>query len=117
MSPGRSYSDPRRPGGGIAGPGGPHDQGGVVIDTRRAVLLETTTVAKVDNPSDGRTFVALELEGRINRSSERADILYLFDADGAAAIVTELLGFMKRAGGELEAEFMRRFDERAEKMP
>lgn len=33
-------TDPRRIPGGMAGPGGPHDVGGVVLDARHAVLLD-----------------------------------------------------------------------------
>lgn len=106
-------SDPRDLGGGISGPGGPFDYGGVVVDSRRSVLMEHVNVAQVDNPSDGRTFWAMALEGRINRSPDRAEVLYLFDVDGAAAIITELHGLAARAGraDELNEACKRRWDE------
>jgi hypothetical protein len=93
----RRSSDPRvLRSGGIAGPGGPHDRGAVVVDTTNAVLLDHCDVALVD----GAGIVAMSLAGRINRSADRAKVLFLFDTDGAAAIITELLGLMGRAGAE-----------------
>ena len=59
--------------------------------------MDHVEVAKVDNPSDGRVFLCMKLSGRVNRSPDRAEVLYLFDADGAAAIVTELIGVATRA--------------------
>ena len=44
----RSASDPRRLRGSIAGPGGPHERGSVVLDSRNAVLLDAVNVAAVD---------------------------------------------------------------------
>lgn len=110
-------TDPRRAGGGIAGPGGPHEHSTVVLDTRRAVLMETVNVAQIDNPSDGRRFVGLELGGRINQSSERANILYLFDADGAAALVTQLVGLAARSDAPWAKEFPKLVDERLAELP
>lgn len=108
-------NDPRRLGGDIAGPGGPHDRGQTVIDTRNAVLLETTTVVKADNPSDGRAFMAMQLEGRVNQTSDRASVLYLFDEDGAAAIVTELFGLAQRGG--FGSEFVEQVTRRLADLP
>ena len=94
----RKSSDPRKAGGDIAGPGGPYDESQVVLDTRYAVLLDTCEVVKLDNPSDGRAFIGMKLDGRINRATDRAAVLYLFDLDGAAGIITELLALAGRAG-------------------
>lgn len=91
-------TDPRKIPGGIAGPGGPHDRGGVVIDTRHAVLLETVDVSTLDEANA----IAMSLGGRINRSKDRANVLFLFGTDGAAAIVTELIALMGRATGSPE---------------
>src|SRR5688572_32604818 len=118
MQPLDTSSDPRAAGGTIAGPGGPFDTGAVLFDTRRAVLLAHTQVAKVDNPSDGRSFFGMELAGRINRSSDRAQVLYLFDADGAAAIVSQLVGLVQRAGDdELAADFVVALEHRMAALP
>jgi hypothetical protein len=107
--------DPRKLPGDIAGPGGPFDRGGVLFDTRNAVLMDGVTVATVDNPSDGRRFIGLLLGGRVNRSAERADVLYLFDLDGAAGIITELHGVALRAGWA--PDLVRICEERWAQMP
>lgn len=112
-----SSDNPRRLGGNIAGPGGPHDRGAVVIDTRNAVLLEATDVAMVDNRSDGRRIAALLLSGRVNRSPDATSVLYLLNADGAAAIVSEIIALAGREGGEWAAEFQTALTERMEAMP
>jgi hypothetical protein len=77
----------------ITGPGGPHDKGGVIIDTTDAILLDTVNVAIVGTTTtknNEEIVIALELEGKINNQQERGEVLYLFDADGAAAIVAFL---------------------------
>lgn len=117
MQPLDTSSDPRAAAGAVVGPGGPFDEGSVLFDTRRAVLLSHTQVAKVDNPSDGRRFFGLELSGRINRSPDRAQVLYLFDADGAAAIVSQLIGLAQRAGGEMAADFAVALEHRLAELP
>lgn len=95
-------TDPRALPGAITGPGGSHDRAGVVIDTRRAVLLDYCTVSTVDDWAGGPAY-ALLLSGRINRSQDRADVLFLFGTDGVAAIVTELMGLLGRATGRDDA--------------
>lgn len=110
-----SATDPRRLGGGIAGPGGAHDRGGVVIDTRNAVLHQGTTVAMVDGAE--QLTIALELEGRVNRSSDRARVLYLLPIDGAAALISELIGVVSRAGDEARAELDVAVMRRLEQLP
>jgi len=112
-------TDPRRPGGGIAGPGGPFDRNSVVIDPRDAVLLSECEVSLVEGVSfkNGSTgpVVAMSLSGRINKTTENASILFLFGLDGAGDIMAQLFGLAARAGPEiadqLEAEFKRAFDE------
>lgn len=90
-------TDPRDLRGSIAGPGGPHDRHGVALDTTRAVLLDGVEVCAVE-PAGGSPagMIALLLSGRVNQTRGRADVLYLFDVDGAAAIVTELLALAHR---------------------
>lgn len=84
--------------------------GEVLLDTRNAVLLETATVARMDNPSDGRTVAALFLEGTLNRSTDRSAILYLTDAAGTASLVAELVGLAARMGPDFEAGFRAELD-------
>lgn len=107
-------TDPRQAGGTFAGPGGPHDRNGVVIDATNAVLLDDVHVALVEGWRDGvrldNHVVALKLEGRINKTKERSEIVYMFDEDGAAAIVSELIALATRAG--FGPHFMNRLDER-----
>lgn len=117
--------DPRQAGGDISGPGGPHDMDGVVVDTTNAVLLSNSTVTIVEAARRGEArrepVVALMLEGRINKAPTRTRVLYMMNGDGAAAIVTELLGIAKRAerqgAPELVAEFKAQLGERWDEMP
>ena len=91
-------SDPRQLRGDMAGPGGPHDIGGVVLDTTHAIILETIDVSTIDPDRGGRgqSGIALLLGGRINQSKNRARVLFLFGTDGAANIITELLALLGR---------------------
>lgn len=100
----RPATDPRRAGGDIAGPGGPHDRDAVIVDTTKAILMEYCEVATVAlgrrTPDGMETEVglAMVLAGRINKTPEQARILYLFDSDGAAAIISELMAVATRQG-------------------
>jgi len=83
----------------IAGPGGPHDRNGVVVDATGAVLLEsidTCTIAV--NGDETQHAVALDLSGRINKTTERSSVLYLFGLDTAALLAADLIGVCARAG-------------------
>ncbi|WP_439593907.1 hypothetical protein [Microbacterium sp.] len=73
--------------------------GDALIDTTEAVLLDTTSVAVVGaiRQTGAETIIALELGGRVNHSTERRSQLYLMNADGAAGIISELLGVAHRA--------------------
>jgi hypothetical protein len=100
----------------IAGPGSPYDKDQVVVDTTDAVLMDTVEVAVVGAIREGKmeeVVLALELAGRVNKSKRREDNLYLFDADGAAAIVSELFGIAQRIG----PEFMILFSNRLRDLP
>ena len=116
-------TDPRRPGGDIAGPGGPYNRDSVVVDTTNAVLLDGTTVSTVETHlgDEREVAFAMMLEGRVNKTQNRSRVLYLINADGAAAIVTELLGLAKRAerlgDPTLADELRQRLGERWEEMP
>jgi hypothetical protein len=118
--------DPRPLGGDIAGPGGPHDLHAVVVDCTDAVLLDHTTVSIVhlgrrDQPGEVEHAVGLLLEGRVNKSRDRTRVLYLVNADGAAALLTELVGLASRARADglndLADEFVRRCGDRWDDMP
>lgn len=78
---------------------------GVVLSTENAILLEGIVVAQAETMRAGEpagTVLAMTLEGRINKSGgERAEILYLFGTDGAAAIISELLALATRMGPEV----------------
>lgn len=92
-------TDPRKIRGSIAGPGGPHDRGAVILDTTNAVLLETCVVSTVDpEGARGQSAIAMVLGGRINRTKDYADVLFLMGTDGPAAIISELIALLGRAG-------------------
>lgn len=105
--------DPRSVGGDIAGPGGPHDEGGVILDTTRAVLLDSVVCSTIE-VSETSSMIAMLCEGRINRTTERARVLFIFGTDGAAAIATELVALIGRAsskpgfGAQLMADLIER---------
>jgi hypothetical protein len=112
-------TDPRKLGGGIAGPGGPYDRGGVVIDTRNAVLLDGSQVALIDAVR-GETHepsFAVELQGRVNKTTDRVTVLYLTGADGIAALVSELLAVASRAGNDLTTDVLARLEQRLREVP
>jgi hypothetical protein len=94
------------------GPGGPHDRGAVIVDARNAILMDSVGVSTVDSEGGDPRPVAivLELSGRINQTQDRASVLFIFGSDGAAAIITELLGLYGRGG--LDAELLSDLTER-----
>lgn len=110
-------SDPLGLGGDIAGPGGPFDADGVVVDTRRAVLLDACHVALVANEGSDERHIALLLAGRVNRADDRASVLFLMDTDGGAAIVSELAGLMSRATPAEARRFQDALSRRLNEMP
>ncbi|ACX71163.1 hypothetical protein pZL12.86 [Streptomyces phage ZL12] len=56
----------------------------------------------------GGPVLAMLLEGRINKSPDRARNLYLMNEDGAAAIVTELMALANRISPEFGDRFVAR---------
>lgn len=111
----RTSGDPRKTGGDIAGPGGPHDHNAVIIDTTNAVLLDTTNAVLLDasdvslvETGSGSVALAMLLEGRIDKTTDRARNLYLMNEDGAAALVTELIALAHRIGPEFGHRFTAR---------
>lgn len=120
----RPIGDPRKLGGRMVDAAGdPLARAGVVLDTTNAVLMDGVEVCLVDvvkapprveaptGPPPSGAHLAMALRGRVNKSSDRAEVLYLFDEDGAAAIVTELLGLAYRIGPEFAERFIARTEE------
>ena len=103
----RTSGDPRKTGGNIAGPGGPHDHNAVIVDTTNAVLLDSSDVCLVET-GGGEVVLSMLLEGRINKTTDRARNLYLMNEDGAAALVTELISLAHRIGPEFGERFTAR---------
>jgi hypothetical protein len=93
------------------GPGGPRDQGAVIIDGTDCVLLDEMTVSTVDMVRLGDLqgqAIYMVLGGRVNKASRRAQVGYLFGPDGAAALITELLTLADRCGPELLRDVVER---------
>lgn len=111
-TPSRVTTDPREAGGGIVrdtAAGDPTAHRNLTLDTSQAVLLDHTTMLLVHGTvhrDDDR--IAMLLEGRINRTQDRASIMFMFDEDGAAALVSELLSLGHRMG----PDFLKRLRER-----
>jgi hypothetical protein len=96
LSTSRSTTDPRELGGDIAGPGDPMERNSVVFDTRQAVLLDGVVMAVMHGETSGDVAGVL-LEGRVNRSSDRARVLFIMDGDGVASLITEGRSLVHRA--------------------
>ena len=98
--------------------GSPYGRGDAQVDVTRAVLLDECTVVLVGtatwNVGAGRA-IGVELGGRINKSQARTQVLYLMDEDGAAALVTELIGLASRAG--MGDRFLQLLNQRMDAMP
>ena len=109
--------DPTSGGGMVDVAGDPFARGGVVLDARKAVLMDEIDVTLVDTKRDEPPAAAMLLQGRINYGTGRTKQLYLYDADGAAALVSQLVGLAARAGGEYAREFQQRLDERMKELP
>lgn len=95
----------------MSGPGGSRDQAAVILDAADAVLLDRMDVCTIDMVRAGALggqAVFMQLEGRINKRQDRARVGYIFDPDGAAAIITELLALADRFGAELLDDVTRR---------
>lgn len=81
--------------------GDPYAMDGAVVDTSNAVLLDTSGAAIVHLTRQGKpdgNAIGLTLAGRVNQRTERAEVLFLFDEDAAAALIAELIGVTARAG-------------------
>lgn len=80
-------------------PGNEHERDSVVVDTRGAVLLDSVSACLVEytGATTGQAY-AVELAGRVNKSSARAKLLALVDSDGLGDLITDLLMVAARAG-------------------
>lgn len=108
--PGES-TDPRRPGGDFVAAGGPQDRHAALIDPTDAVLLDDVGVVLIEPHRGGQTgppALAMTLAGRVNKTEDRSRILYLFDEDGAAAIVSELIALASRIGPDFLEQLLQR---------
>lgn len=105
-------SDPRAPGGDVAGPGGPASRDGVIVDVTRAVLLDGSTgvLVHVGRQEGGEDAFGLMLEGRINKTTDRSRVMYLMDLKGLASVAAECASLAGRSGVVLD-DFMVAFGE------
>lgn len=105
----RHHTDPRRiPGQIVDATDDPHARGSVVVDARHAILLDDMSVSTIDPDHGARgqeSAIAMQLNGRINQTTDRASVLFVFGTDGAAAIITELMALFGRSGVDHEALF------------
>jgi len=105
-------ANPREAGGHMVDvTGDPHARDSVMIDARRAVLVEAIEAAVVHATRKGvkTDMVGFTLTGRINRPpnmggerpAERVSHLHLMEWDGAANIIVEIKALAGRAGFDL----------------
>jgi hypothetical protein len=89
-------------------------EGDVQVDTRTAVLLDHVDVALVGTvrgQEEPSATLGMMLAGRINKTDERAKILFLFDEDGAAAIIAQLIALATRISPEFHEHLRARINE------
>lgn len=92
--------------------GDPFARGGVVIDARNAILMETVDVCLVDAMTEEEPArLAMTLGGRVNMRDERSRVLFMFGVDGAAAVVSQLISLAGRIGPEFQERLMLRAQE------
>lgn len=99
----RRTTDPVGVPGTIVGPGlddDPYARDSVVVDSSNAVLLDYSSAAVAHLTRNGvpDDALAITLAGKVNQRTERAEVLFLTDVAGAAALVAELAGLCARAG-------------------
>lgn len=105
--------------------GSPHGHGDALIDARAAVLLDHTDVSLIDTKRPGEAVaMLLSMGGRVNYADDRVTHAYLLGGDGAAAIVSQLVGLAQRAaqlggddGQRFAAEFKVALEHRIEELP
>jgi hypothetical protein len=101
----------------IVGGSGPYSRGDVLLDARSAVLLDGVDVSLVDTKQGDAPVMFLVLKGRINFSEDRVEHAYLFGSDGAAGLVTEVIGLAQRAGEGFGSEFADDLTRRMRELP
>lgn len=99
----------------------------VLLDMERAILMDGMSVCLVNTmsgvydqtqrPAEQHIRLAMRLDGRVNKSTDRASALFLFDEDGAAAIISELMDLATRVGPEFATRLMERLDALAADKP
>jgi hypothetical protein len=99
------------------GVGDPYGRGNVILDVRGAVLMEEVDVCLVDTKQDETPAAMLTLGGRVNYETRRVSQAYLFDVDGVAAIISELVGLAQRGGGNFALQFQAALEHRMAELP
>jgi hypothetical protein len=104
--------------------GDPHAAGGALLDARNAVLMDAMEVVLADAKHETDPILMfMVLKGRVNYSDSRVEHGYMFGPDGAAALVSELVGLASRAsahpghGQRFAAEFQVQIERRMKEMP
>lgn len=95
----KTFTEPRRAGGSI-------DTDTGLIDPERAVLLERVAVAEMGMEREdgtGERLFAVEVDGKINTTTDEARILLLATPDAAALLVAQIVGLAR--GGLIGPEF------------
>jgi hypothetical protein len=80
--------------------GDPHARGGAILDARSAVLLEGIEVVLIDTKGNEPIAMLMALSGRMNYATDHVTNSYIFGPDGAAGLVSELIGLASRAAGQ-----------------
>lgn len=117
---GTQAGDPRDLGGAMVDTAGdPFAFHKVVLDARKALIVDYQEICRVDPESaqDQEDAFALMFQGRVNHTSDRAQIMLLGDLDFLAALVTEAHGVVERLGPEWPERFVERLEKRWEEMP
>jgi hypothetical protein len=93
----------------------------VLLDMDNAVLLDGMSVClvnavaglvdKTQRGVEENIRLAVQLDGRINKSTDRASVLFVMDEDGAAAIISEILALATRIGPEFAVRLMDRISD------
>lgn len=94
--------------------GDSRSQGTTLLDLTDVVHLEATEVCTVDTVRLGalnEQAIFMQLKGRINKTTNRVAVGFVFGPDGAAALITELLAVADRFGAELLSDITTRLTE------
>lgn len=111
MAQPNGFADPAAAATQIAGDGPSRARDAVVIDATNMLLMESVDVSLVGGFKDGQHIdmrLFMQMGGRVNKTQRRTTVGVSFGADGAAAIISELLALADRAGGTLLADLTER---------